>query len=238
MKPRGERSVLKNKIKLVYLHYYKNTNRRCTDGYVSSVLVLSVFSLRKKTPKRPLSKSQVLCRITVQTRIKKPKSALFVQQCMDLAYMARASCCMTDHQSPKALRHFFSFFSHALFVHLSFSKHEAISDSYQVLMCSLSPLHCTASTSVMARDMICPASWSSGSGLGCPGPTGIRPHDSPQSMECDGPGSGVEEEAPSFRSRSSTLVPDPKCRAQRAKSCLPPAEINHHLSLADNINHL
>lgn len=50
-----KKSVLENKIKLVYLHYYKNINRGCTDGYVSSVLVLSVFSLRKK---KKIGKSQ------------------------------------------------------------------------------------------------------------------------------------------------------------------------------------
>lgn len=50
-----KKSVLENKIKLVYLHYYKNINRGCTDGYVSSVLVLSVFSLRKK---KKIEKSQ------------------------------------------------------------------------------------------------------------------------------------------------------------------------------------
>lgn len=90
----------------------------------------------------------------------------------------------------------------------------------------------------MARDMIRCESWSSGSRLGCPGPTGTRPRDCPHSMEYDGPGSGVEEEAPSFRSRSSTLGPGLKCRGQRAKSCLPPAEINHRLTLADNISRL
>lgn len=90
----------------------------------------------------------------------------------------------------------------------------------------------------MARDTICPVSWSLGSQLGCPGPIGIRPRDCPHSMECDGPGSGEEEEAPSFRSRSSTLAPGLKCHGQRAKSCLPPAEINNHLTLADNISHL
>lgn len=124
-------------------------------------------------------------------------------------------------------------------------RHSDVSSFFHVLSFSfsffpLSPLirppYRTVSASVKARDAICPESWRSGSRWGCPDPKGIRPRDFPHSMECDGPGSCVEEEAPSFRSRSSRLAPGLKCRGRRAKSCLPPAQRNNRLSLRDYIS--
>lgn len=88
----GKKESVKNKIKLVYLHHYKNIKRihRWICFQCSSVIGIFI-TFKKKKDRKILNSLPYKCTNPLKKK-KKFMSVLLVQECMDFAFMAHASC--------------------------------------------------------------------------------------------------------------------------------------------------